>query len=86
MSERLQVLLDAAELAEIRRAARQRRMTTSEWVRQALREARRQVPKGDPKRKLEVVRVAARHRYPTGDVGEMLADIERGYAAGAPAP
>ncbi len=86
MSKRLQVLLDDAELAEIRHAARQSRMTASEWVRQALRAARRAVPAGDPKRKLEVVRAAARHAFPTGEVEQMLADIERGYAAGEPAP
>ena len=33
--KRLQVVLDAKELAEIQRHARQQRMTTAEWVRQA---------------------------------------------------
>jgi hypothetical protein len=80
MSKRLQVLLDEAELAEVRRAARHQRMTTAEWVRQALRSARRAEPKGDPKRKLAVVRAAVRHSFPTADIGEMLADVERGYA------
>jgi hypothetical protein len=27
------------------------------------------------------VRVAARHQFPTADIDEMLAEIERGYAA-----
>lgn len=46
-----------------------------EWVRQALRAA----PEGDPKKKLAAVRAAARHEFPTADIGQMLAEIERGY-------
>ena len=40
MSRRLQVLLDDDELAKIQEVARSQRMTTAEWVRQALRAAR----------------------------------------------
>ncbi|MGQ0702996.1 MAG: antitoxin [Gemmatimonadales bacterium] len=76
---RLQVLLDAEEFAEIRRIARRYRMTVAEWVRQALRQARREEPKGDPRRKLAVVREAARGKYPTADLPQMLEEIERGY-------
>jgi hypothetical protein len=79
MSKRLQVLLDESELAEIRRAARLSRMTVAEWVRQALRRARREEPTSDARRKLAVVREAARGSYPTADIDEMLAHIERGY-------
>ena len=79
MSKRLQVLLEEAELAEIRRAARRQRMTTAEWVRQALRAARRREPSGDARKKLAVVRAGARHAFPTADIDQMLAEIERGY-------
>ena len=79
MSKRLQVLLEEAEMADVRRAARRQRLTTAEWVRQALRAARRAAPEGDPKRKLAVVRASARHGFPTADIGQMLAEIERGY-------
>jgi hypothetical protein len=82
MSQRLQVLLDEQEFAEIRRTARRNRMTVAEWVRQALRRARREEPDGDPRRKLTAVREAARHAYPTADVAQMLAEIERGYLGG----
>jgi transposase-like protein len=82
MSQRLQVLLDERELAEIRQVARHHRMTVAEWVRQALRQARREESGGDPRRKLAVVREAARSAYPTSDVGQMLAEIERGYLGG----
>jgi len=40
MSTRLQVILDEAELQEIRAAAERRRMNVSEWVRLVLREER----------------------------------------------
>lgn len=82
MSQRLQVLLDEAEFAEIRRAARRSRMTVAEWVRQALRRARNAEPETAPHRKLAVVREAARGAYPTADLHRMLDDIERGYGSG----
>ncbi len=79
MSKRLQVLLEEPELREIQRAARAHRMTVAEWVRQALRAARRREPASDPKRKLAAVRAAARHSFPTADIEQMLAEIETGY-------
>lgn len=79
MSKRLQVLLEEAEMAEIRRAARLSRMTVAEWVRQALKRARKEEPVTDTKRKLAVVREAVRGSYPTADIDQMLAEIERGY-------
>jgi hypothetical protein len=83
MSKRLQVILDDAELREIQRIARRQRLTVAEWVRQALRVARRREPGGDATRKLEAVRAAVRHSFPTAGVDEMLADIERGYSGRA---
>lgn len=80
MTKRLQVLLDEAELREVQRAARRERMTTAEWVRRALRAARRAKPLSDTGRKLDVIRVGARHAYPAPDIDQMLAEIERGYA------
>ena len=82
MTKRLQVLLDDPEWREIQRAARARRLTIAEWVRQALRAARRQQPTGDVDRKLEALRAAARHAFPTADIDQMLEDIERGYRGG----
>jgi hypothetical protein len=81
MSKRLQVLLDDAELRGIQRAARAQRMTVAEWVRQALRAARRREPVGDLGTKIAVVRAAARHAFPSGDIEQILTDIERGYVA-----
>lgn len=79
MSKRLQVLLDEKELREIRRAASRSGLTVSEWVRHALRQARRSAAGGDPSRKLAVVRVGAEHAFPTADIDVMLAEIESGY-------
>lgn len=84
MSKRLQVLFDETELAEIQETARRQGMTTAEWVRQATRAARREAPEGDVKKRLAVVRAAARHRFPTADIDRMLAEIERGYVNGSP--
>jgi predicted 2-oxoglutarate/Fe(II)-dependent dioxygenase YbiX len=79
MSTRLQVVMDEAELREIRRAARRDRLTVSEWVRRCLREARRRQPLRDADRKVQAIRAAARHTFPTADVERMLTEIESGY-------
>jgi hypothetical protein len=79
MSRRLQVLLDEAEYREIQKIARRQRMTVSEWVRQTLRRGRRTEPLADAERKLDAVRAAARHAFPTADIDAMLGEIERGY-------
>ncbi len=84
MSKRLQVLLDDTELRDIQRLARAQRMSVAEWVRGALRAARRREPLGDAGKKLEIVRSAARHAFPTADIDAMLGEIERGYS-GEPA-
>lgn len=80
MSKRLQVLLDERELREVQRTARAQRMTVAEWVRQVLREARRREPLGDTRKKIDVVRAAGRHAFPTSDIDHILAEIEQGYA------
>ena len=84
MSKRLQVRLDDGEMREIQRMARRHRMTVAEWVRQALRAARRQVPGTDTRKKLEVVRAAAQHSLPTGDIQQLLVEIECGYLQETP--
>lgn len=79
MSKRLQVILDDEEMKQIRATARRKRMTVAEWVRRVLREAREQEPSPNRRRKLEALRAAVRHRFPTAEIDEMLAQIERGY-------
>ena len=84
MSKRLQVMLEERELREIRAIARRNRMSVAEWVRRALQAARQQEPVVDSRRKAEVIRAAAEHSFPTGDIDQILAEIERGYLDGHP--
>ncbi len=83
MSKRLQVILQDPEYREIQRVARSRRMSLAEWVRQALDSASRREPTGSLGKKLEAIRRAAEHDYPSGDIDTMLAEIESGYGSSA---
>jgi hypothetical protein len=81
VAKRLQVILKDTEYREIRRAARSRRMSIAEWVRQALDLACHREPGVGVGKKLEVIREAARHDFPSADIDRMLAEIESGYSA-----
>jgi hypothetical protein len=82
MSKRLQVVLQDAEYREVQRAARSRRMSIAEWVRQSLDAARRQQPEGSLNKKLETLRIASQYQFPVGHIDQMLAEIEAGYLRG----
>lgn len=82
MTKRLQVIIQDPEYRDIQRAARLRRMTIAEWVRQALVQARKTEPSRELASKLEVIRAAARMDFPTADIDRMLEEIERGYESG----
>jgi hypothetical protein len=82
MSKRLQVIVPDPDYREIQRSARSRGMSIAEWVRQALDLARRREPASTTGKKIDVVRAAVRHGYPTGDIDTMLAEIESGYGTG----
>ena len=82
MSKRLQVILKDPEYREIQRAARSRNMSVAEWVRQALSFVRRSEPSGSTGKKIDTIRASARLEYPTADIDQMLAEIERGYGVG----
>ena len=70
---RLQVLVPPSLDARVRKAAQRSRMSKGEWVRQAI-ERQLQEPAGasDPVAKLGSLGA------PTGDIDEMLAEIEAG--------
>lgn len=77
MTKRLQVLLDDEEYRETQRIARRHRVTVSEWVRQALRQAQRgSIAAVDAK--LAAIASATRHEYPTADIEQMLEEIDAG--------
>ncbi len=82
MSKRLQVIIKDPEYREIQRVARSRHMSVAAWVRQALELARREEPIGAVVKKLEAVRLATQHQFPSGEIDEMLAEIEAGYVGG----
>lgn len=84
MAKRLQVILKDPDYREIQRAARARRMSLAEWVRQALDVAQRREPTGEVAKKIAVIRSAARLDFPTGDIDRILDQIESGYQAGEP--
>lgn len=57
------------------------RPTLAEWIRQAIRTVRRQKSRVPPERKLALVRAAMKHSFPTADIDQMLAEIEKGRVA-----
>ena len=79
MAKRLQVILQDGEYREIKRLAAARHLSIAAWVRQALTMARWKEPLGDAAKKLDLIRAAARYGYPTADIEQMVAEIERGY-------
>ena len=78
----MQVLLDEAEYQEIQEIARENGVTTAEWVRSALRSAKREYPHARSDRKLAALENAVRYRFPTADIDQMVAEIEQGYGSG----
>ncbi|MFZ3201807.1 MAG: antitoxin [Candidatus Acidiferrales bacterium] len=80
MAKRLQVIIRDPDYREIQRIARSRRMSLAEWVRQALDSARYREPTSAAGKKLEIIRAAVQHAYPSGDIETMLAEIESGYS------
>ncbi len=85
MSKRLQVVVADEELEGYARVARVSGLTLSEWVRQSLQRAQREVSSGDVERKLEAVRRAASLNLgPETDIETMLAEIEARYEQDLP--
>lgn len=79
MSKRLQVLLPDREMSEIQRFAKGENLTVGEWVRRVLRDARASRPTIEAETKLKAVRGGAKLSFPTGDIEQMLSEIEQGY-------
>jgi hypothetical protein len=78
VAKRLQLILEEPEYREIQRAARSRHALIAEWIRQALELALRRERVSSTGEKLEIIRAAAQHEFPVGDIGDMLAEIQRG--------
>lgn len=72
MSRRLQVLVPEALDRRIRKAAGRSRLSAGAWVRQAIERALQEPAQDDPLDQL------ARLGAPTGDIDQMLAEIDAG--------
>ena len=83
MSKRLQVVVKDEELERYECTAQTLGLTTSEWVRQSLREAERKVSTGDVERKLAAIRKAASYEFQERevDIDTMLAEMQAGRLA-----
>ena len=77
----MQVLVPDAELRQMQQVAAAKGMTLAEWVRQTLRVEAAREPAGDPRKKLALIRAAARNQFPAPDIEQMLAEIAHGYDA-----
>ena len=77
MGTRLQIVMSEAA-ASLRRVARRAGLTVSEWARRALRTARDAERGPSGAARLDALDRAPTCNHPTGDIDEMLADIERG--------
>jgi hypothetical protein len=72
MSHRLQVLVPEALDRRIRKAAQRSRLSAGAWVRQAIERALRENHPADPLDQL------AKLGAPTGDIEQVLAEIDAG--------
>jgi hypothetical protein len=73
MSRRLQVLIPEALERRVRKAAQRRRMSTGAWVREALERSL-----AEPRTAPDPLDRLGRLGAPTGDIEQMLAEIEAG--------
>ncbi len=73
MSHRLQVLVPSGLEARIRKAAQRARLSKGEWVRRAIERAL-----SEKHAVRDPVGELAQLGAPTGDIGQMLAEIEAG--------
>jgi len=84
VTKRLQVLLEDREWRELKRSARAENTTVAEWVRRAIRHARRNTSSEDVERKRAAIETAAAHGFPAPDIRQMNEEIERGYRKDEP--
>lgn len=81
MAKRLQIILRDSEFYEIQCVARAHQMSVVEWARHVLKHAGRseRASEHDIGKKLEAVRAAVRHSFPSGDIQSMLAEIRSAH-------
>ena len=84
MPKRLHVLMPDDEFGALRAMADSRRMTVSEFVRVALRDAVAARSSDAPDRHIAAIRRAFGYQFPAPDIDEMLREIELGYRSTPP--
>ena len=81
MSKRLQVLIDPLEYATYRKQAKIQGLSVGEWVRRSLKQVLSASPEHPQKtnQKIKKIRQFSAYKFPTADIEDMLAEIEKGY-------
>lgn len=78
MSKRLQIVVSEDEAKRLRQCALREGLTVSEWARRALRRAELQQSGPTPEQKVRAIDRALTCNHPTGEIDEVLAEIEQG--------
>lgn len=78
MSKRLQIVMPDDEYRVIARAARRRGKPVAQVVRETLRRTLAEEDAVDPEQRIAAVLRFARFSGPTGSIGRLLREIERG--------
>jgi hypothetical protein len=80
MSKRLQVVLPDEDYRALVSAARRRGQTVSRLVRDSMRRILAEEAEPDPDRRIAAILRFARFAGPTGDIAQMLEEVEQGRA------
>lgn len=80
MSKRLQIVMADDEYRAVVRAARRRGKPVAQLVRESLRRTLAEETERTPEQRIAAVLRFARFEGPTGDIDQILAEIERGRA------
>ncbi|MDB5038109.1 MAG: hypothetical protein JWQ35_1637 [Bacteriovoracaceae bacterium] len=78
MSKRLQVLLPDADYKALIRGVRALKMSVSDWVRDQIREGLQKGKSESAEERLSKILKYAKYSGPTGNIENMLNEIERG--------
>jgi ribbon-helix-helix CopG family protein len=82
MSRRLQVVMPDDEYRAVARAARRRGKPVAQVVRESLRKTLAEQVDPAPERRIAAVLRFARFAGPTGDIDQLLSEIEKGRGLG----
>ena len=77
MSKRLQVLLPEKDYRALAVVSRKESKTIAEWVRDSIRRRLKVVEPPSPEKKLSKILKYARYSGPTGDIEQILSEIEK---------